>query len=137
MNKSLQPRHPLHYVAIDLVDLQSLAGSNYKHKLIFTAVGLFSNYAGFYPMTHKDANETFSAFKKMLEHNLKLQTARVQERMRQKMCMIILLRCYQTRDQSFPNNLGFFCVRMGSKNCLLYTSPSPRDLSTSRMPSSA
>ena len=24
-----------------------------------------------------------------------------------------------------------------SKNCLLYTSPSPRDLSTSRMPSSA
>ena len=27
-------------------------------------------------------------------------------------------------------------VRMG-KSCLLYTSPSPRDLSTSRMPSSA
>ena len=26
---------------------------------------------------------------------------------------------------------------MGSKACLLYTSPSPRDLSTSRMPSSA
>ena len=25
----------------------------------------------------------------------------------------------------------------GYKNCLLYTSPSPRDLSTSRMPSSA
>ena len=25
----------------------------------------------------------------------------------------------------------------GAKNCLLYTSPSPRDLSTSRMPSSA
>ena len=27
--------------------------------------------------------------------------------------------------------------RMLAKNCLLYTSPSPRDLSTSRMPSSA
>ena len=26
---------------------------------------------------------------------------------------------------------------LGSSNCLLYTSPSPRDLSTSRMPSSA
>ena len=26
---------------------------------------------------------------------------------------------------------------MGLKGCLLYTSPSPRDLSTSRMPSSA
>ena len=25
----------------------------------------------------------------------------------------------------------------GQKDCLLYTSPSPRDLSTSRMPSSA
>ena len=26
---------------------------------------------------------------------------------------------------------------LGTKSCLLYTSPSPRDLSTSRMPSSA
>ena len=26
---------------------------------------------------------------------------------------------------------------MGTEGCLLYTSPSPRDLSTSRMPSSA
>ena len=29
------------------------------------------------------------------------------------------------------------CVAMLNGNCLLYTSPSPRDLSTSRMPSSA
>ena len=28
-------------------------------------------------------------------------------------------------------------VRLQVKGCLLYTSPSPRDLSTSRMPSSA
>ena len=28
-------------------------------------------------------------------------------------------------------------IRCSSKGCLLYTSPSPRDLSTSRMPSSA
>ena len=33
------------------------------------------------------------------------------------------------------NVLGVF--RMGLPHCLLYTSPSPRDLSTSRMPSSA
>ena len=38
---------------------------------------------------------------------------------------------------------GFFLVLLGGINgplhnsCLLYTSPSPRDLSTSRMPSSA
>ena len=31
----------------------------------------------------------------------------------------------------------FFCNKCGSYICLLYTSPSPRDLSTSRMPSSA
>ena len=30
-----------------------------------------------------------------------------------------------------------FEVEDGEKGCLLYTSPSPRDLSTSRMPSSA
>ena len=29
------------------------------------------------------------------------------------------------------------CYALWKKNCLLYTSPSPRDLSTSRMPSSA
>ena len=53
-------------------------------------------------------------------------------------------------DQSFfikNNILGRFTVRVGSLMydktdvdlmvCLLYTSPSPRDLSTSRMPSSA
>ena len=34
-----------------------------------------------------------------------------------------------------PNVLEFAYV--GYKTCLLYTSPSPRDLSTSRMPSSA
>ena len=28
-------------------------------------------------------------------------------------------------------------IAAGEKGCLLYTSPSPRDLSTSRMPSSA
>ena len=31
----------------------------------------------------------------------------------------------------------FAFVTMQFKSCLLYTSPSPRDLSTSRMPSSA
>ena len=36
------------------------------------------------------------------------------------------------------NNDGKEWIDMGSiKDCLLYTSPSPRDLSTSRMPSSA
>ena len=54
-------------MAIDLVDLQSLAGSNYKYNFIFTAVDLFSNYTWFYPMVHKDANETLSAFKKRID----------------------------------------------------------------------
>ena len=34
-----------------------------------------------------------------------------------------------------PGNLSLYLNRL--KDCLLYTSPSPRDLSTSRMPSSA
>ena len=37
--------------------------------------------------------------------------------------------CHFDVDQAF--------VRADLKDCLLYTSPSPRDLSTSRMPSSA
>ena len=58
--------------------------------------------------------------------------------------------CLDALDGLFkkkPKEHGFFCVRDMYLNneiidsvgliCLLYTSPSPRDLSTSRMPSSA
>ena len=59
-------------------------------------------------------------------------------------------------SSNLENTLNFYCKVLGMKlkkelikedgsirhslhfgNCLLYTSPSPRDLSTSRMPSSA
>ena len=51
--------------------------------------------------------------------------------------LVLLLKCRDIdgdlteaiTDQLFPKDM--------SKDCLLYTSPSPRDLSTSRMPSSA
>ena len=39
---------------------------------------------------------------------------------------------YDTRCVEMTEPHGTYCYR-----CLLYTSPSPRDLSTSRMPSSA
>ena len=41
----------------------------------------------------------------------------------------------ETIDDSFSENV--FMNYIESMDCLLYTSPSPRDLSTSRMPSSA
>ena len=37
----------------------------------------------------------------------------------------------------FPGELTCSLTQLRAKICLLYTSPSPRDLSTSRMPSSA
>ena len=54
-------------------------------------------------------------------------------------------RCIDSIDPSVPTLLcgdfntvpDRFIDRRGSCPCLLYTSPSPRDLSTSRMPSSA
>ena len=39
--------------------------------------------------------------------------------------------------EKIKNNLIANAKSSNSKSCLLYTSPSPRDLSTSRMPSSA
>ena len=51
---------------------------------------------------------------------------------------------YLTRKsrKGYPSAYSYECKictvkRITSKSCLLYTSPSPRDLSTSRMPSSA
>ena len=42
-----------------------------------------------------------------------------------------------TSDPSDPPDAGALLAAWSSYPCLLYTSPSPRDLSTSRMPSSA
>ena len=41
------------------------------------------------------------------------------------------------RDDADKRLVGVYIDITGNKDCLLYTSPSPRDLSTSRMPSSA
>ena len=42
------------------------------------------------------------------------------------------------RSAPFPwASTGFSALLLAAMGCLLYTSPSPRDLSTSRMPSSA
>ena len=50
----------------------------------------------------------------------------------------IKFRCFVTKENSsqFPN-LVKFINELQSKDCLLYTSPSPRDRQKSRMPSSA
>ena len=40
-------------------------------------------------------------------------------------------------DKAGADEVVFLDITASSDNCLLYTSPSPRDLSTSRMPSSA
>ena len=48
--------------------------------------------------------------------------------------------CANTDSQALENAKGATILKLGggmTKGCLLYTSPSPRDLSTSRMPSSA
>ena len=40
-------------------------------------------------------------------------------------------------EEAYRNELGKLCGRTLSWDCLLYTSPSPRDYAASRMPSSA
>ena len=48
---------------------------------------------------------------------------------------VVLLQAGISSDKA--KELNKFIKGLGIKGCLLYTSPSPRDLSTSRMPSSA
>ena len=47
--------------------------------------------------------------------------------------LVVLLSAVKT----VPQGMNYTIERFGRYTCLLYTSPSPRDLSTSRMPSSA
>ena len=47
-----------------------------------------------------------------------------------------LYNLYNTKDQLVMESLRELLAQ-NTRSCLLYTSPSPRDLSTSRMPSSA
>ena len=56
--------------------------------------------------------------------------------------MVYIIHAQDCADSFDPNHLALIRNRLftaitRSKACLLYTSPSPRDLSTSRMPSSA
>ena len=55
-------------------------------------------------------------------------------------CAELLLKIYAFRGRFFThgwNLFDFAVILISIIGCLLYTSPSPRDLSTSRMPSSA
>ena len=42
-----------------------------------------------------------------------------------------------SKDKNLTSKIEYFIDKEGVKNCLLYTSPSPRDRQKSRMPSSA
>ena len=80
----------------------------------------------------KLCNEDLEFFEE-LESNNNLEK---QNNKRQKSLESILNRekkeeIYCIGQKNYDSNMALF------KNCLLYTSPSPRDLSTSRMPSSA
>ena len=50
---------------------------------------------------------------------------------------VIVLGCSHTFGQGLNDNEHWVHFLSQHNTCLLYTSPSPRDLSTSRMPSSA
>ena len=63
-----------------------------------------------------------SAVKELLENAIDAQSTKIQ---------LIVKDAGASLVQVIDNGMGM------SKDCLLYTSPSPRDLSTSRMPSSA
>ena len=61
-------------------------------------------------------------------------------------CKAAAKRKFKVWPSAYASGWGVRCTKAGGpsrfgggkkKNCLLYTSPSPRDLSTSRMPSSA
>ena len=51
--------------------------------------------------------------------------------------IVILSHLGRPKEGTFDDQLSLRPVASHLSNCLLYTSPSPRDLSTSRMPSSA
>ena len=63
------------------------------------------------------------------------------KRLGEEVILNLLMRVFQRSDEGAlkraSEEKGLLLVHMHPKSCLLYTSPSPRDISGSRMPSSA
>jgi hypothetical protein len=85
VTKSLQPQHPLHYVAIDIVDMDylSIKKDNKPFKYILSLLDLYTNFAWFVGMKKKDASSVLEAFKSVLTYNLRFHDEETQRRMRE------------------------------------------------------
>ena len=70
---------------------------------------------------------------------LQYNPLRIPPTVTQRTCETLLDDLYKELDKAMKDNIPKTKTKIIDKNnpCLLYTSPSPRDLSTSRMPSSA
>ena len=49
----------------------------------------------------------------------------------------VILECTEHKDSGLPGTSRYITTKNKKNTCLLYTSPSPRDRISSRMPSSA
>ena len=70
-------------------------------------------------------------------HYLSLHLLKFPDIVKLNTCMLFYDYFYQEKVPNIPVSLVSELHNYNTRSCLLYTSPSPRDLSTSRMPSSA
>ena len=128
----------------DLIDIAGLKQHNDNITFLLVVIDVFSRKIWVIPLKRKTGKETANALRKwaavaldgeneidnrslLTDSGKEFLNADVRSLMREKNIRM---------DQAKNINKAAVVERV-NKSCLLYTSPSPRDLSTSRMPSSA
>ena len=128
---------------IDLVDLSNLASFNDGMRYLLTCIDVFTKRAWAVPVRTKSARDVVEAFEKILADQkcTMVQSDKGIEFLNtsfQSMLRRHGIHFYTSENEALKAAVvERFNRSLKDKICLLYTSPSPRDRTRSRMPSSA
>ena len=75
----IQPKHPLHIIAIDTVDVTNMKMKYYNY--IFSAMDIYTGFCWFFLMKKHEASDSVKSLKKIFEYSLRFRDPATRENM--------------------------------------------------------